>query len=475
MDGDGRSRDGRRGGRPRVLLIAEAANPEWTSVPLVGWSHGRALASVADVHMVTQVRNREAMIRAGLREGEDFTAIDSEAVAKPIWRLGTLLRGGKGKGWTMTTALGAISYAYFERLVWREFGARIRGGEYDVVHRLTPLSPTTPSLLAKRCRRAGVPFVLGPLNGGVPWPRGFNTARVKEREWLSYVRGLHRLTPWYGSTRRDARAIIVASRDTLAQFEGKYGARCVYIPENGIDPSRFGRARQPRGAGSAGPLRAIFVGRLVPYKGPDMLVEAAAPLVREGAVTLEFVGDGPLMPELKRMIAAERIGAGVTFHGWVAHERVQEKLVEADVFAFPSIREFGGGAVLEAMAVGLAPMVVGYGGPAELVTEGTGWAAPIGDRASIVARFREMLAEAAADRGLVEARAAAALERARRLFTWDAKARQTLEVYRWVMGERDEKPDWGMPLRDPAPGVGAAAEAALVGGSGGGGGVRDVE
>lgn len=422
--------------RPRVLVIAEAANPEWVSVPLVGWSLAQALRAVAEVHLVTQVRNRDAILRAGLIEGRDFTAIDSEAFAAPLWALAERLRMGEGKGWTMVQAINAISYPWFERLVWQHFGPAIRAGEYDIVHRVTPLSPTIASSLARRCARAGVPFVLGPLNGGVPWPRGFDAERRREKEWLSYLRGAYKLLPGRGATLRHASAILAGSRHTAGEIPDRHANKLIYLPENGIDPDRFALQANPQ----SGALRACFVGRLVPYKGPDMLIQAAAPLLRDGRMTLDVIGDGPMMPQLRAMAQDLR---GITFHGWQDHRAVQDIMARCHLLAFPSIREFGGGVVLEAMALGVTPLVVDYAGPGELVQEGLGYKVPCGARAQIVAAFRTELTRLAQEPEDLAVTGAAARARVQSHFTWARKAAQVAQVYDWVLeGKTGAKPQF---------------------------------
>lgn len=416
--------------RPRVLVIAEAANPEWVSVPLVGWSLAAALRRHADVHIVTQIRNRDAFLRAGLVEDRDFTAIDSEAVAAPMHRAAEALRMGKGRGWTTVTAIAALAYPYFERLVWKRFGARIRAGEFDIVHRVTPLSPTTASPLAPKVARAGVPFVLGPLNGGVPWPKGFDAERRREREWLSYIRGVYKLNPQLRRTHAAAALIIAGSRHTAGEIPARFADKVVWMPENAIDPERFNIVA-PQSAEL--PLRACFVGRLVPYKGPHILLDAIAPLARAGRMRLDVIGDGPMLDELRDRAAQAGTAGAVTFHGQLDHGDVQAILGRANLLTFPSIREFGGGVVLEAMALGVVPVVVDYAGPGELVTPETGILLPLGTRERITAALSDALERIVKDPSVLPIKAAAARDLVASHYTWDAKARRILDLYRGVM------------------------------------------
>lgn len=411
--------------RPRVLAIAEAANPEWVSVPLVGWSLAHALRDVADVHLVTQIRNRDAVLRAGYVEGHDVTFIDSEDVARPLHLMAEKLRMGDGKGWTMVQAIHALAYPRFERLVWKRFGAEITSGAWDIVHRITPLSPTIASPIAGKIARTGTPFVLGPLNGGVPWPAQFAAERHAEREYLSYLRSAYKALPGRDATLRHAAAILAGSRHTASEIPQRHQDRVIYLPENGIDPTRFNRTAKP----PQGPLRVAFVGRLVPYKGADMLLEAAQPLLAQGAVHIDIIGDGPQRAELE---AQARDTSAVTFHGWQPHENVQDLLCQAHLLGFPSIREFGGGVVLEAMALGVPPLIVDYAGPGELVTEATGLKVPLGDRAAIVAGFRAHLEALTKDPSQLAPLATAAQARVHAAFTWQRKAQQMAEIYEWI-------------------------------------------
>ncbi|MHB8885751.1 MAG: glycosyltransferase [Methylovirgula sp.] len=410
--------------------MAESANPEWASVPLVGWSLFRALAKVANVHLVTQVRNRDAIARAGLVEGEDFTIVDNERIAAPLYKLSNFLRGGAGIGWTTIAAFSSLAYYSYELEMWRQLKTQIVARKFDLVHRITPLSPTSQSIIAKRLADIDIPFVIGPLNGGVPWPRHFKSRQHAEREWLSHVRGLYKLMPGYRSTRLYSAAIIAGSRFTMEDMPRWTREKCVHIPENGIDLDYF---EPPRNHTRQRPLRGAFVGRLVPYKGADMLLEAAAEFLRKGQLELHIIGDGPQRTLLHEMAEQLGIQRSVRFHGWLAHADVCDKLRACDFMALPSVREFGGGVVVEAMALGVTPIVADYAGPSELVDEHTGIRVAFHDKKSLTEGMRLAIGNIIDAPETLDRLGAAARQKVHDKLTWEAKANQILTVYNAVL------------------------------------------
>lgn len=422
----------------RVLIISESCNPEWVSLPLWGWSLPKHVSNIVNVHLVTHVRNRGAIQRAGLAEGLDFTAINNEYVAKPLHRLGEMVRGGRGKGWTSIAALSSLSYYAFEHEVWKLFQDRLRGGEFDLVHRMTPKSPTTPSIIAKRLAGINVPFILGPMAGGIPWPIGFRERWHSEREWMTYVRGAYKLMPGYRSTLNNSSAIIAGSRYNYDQLRPRVGNRVVYMPHNGFEPDRF---RLARSRTAEYPIRAAFVGRLVPYKGLDILIKAVADYVKSGKLALEVVGDGPERQGLKQLVASLDLERGVKFHGWLDHTAVGPVLRECDVFAFPSIREAGGSVVIEAMASGLVPVVADYGGPPEFITSESGIAVPFTSEASLASGMRHAIGELIAHPDRIDRMGNSARRAAFEKHAWEVRAKQVVEIYRAVLaGTRDLSP-----------------------------------
>lgn len=195
--------------------------------------------------------------------------------------------------------------------------------------------------------------------------------------------------------------------------------RIVAVP-NGVDHARF----HPAGGRPVVRPRPVvlFVGRLIPNKGPQVLLEAVRLL--HGGVDLEavFVGDGPLRAQLERTVLAAGLSDVVRFEGHSSD--VQGWMRKADVLVRPSFTEGLPLGVLEAMASRLCVVASDVRGNRELVAEGrTGFLFPAGDARALVGTLARVLADA--DRRREVARAG---WQASHAYTWDVCAAATGEV-----------------------------------------------
>jgi glycosyltransferase involved in cell wall biosynthesis len=213
-------------------------------------------------------------------------------------------------------------------------------------------------------------------------------------------------------------AAMVGVSAAVADHLGTLGARpgSVVVAPNGVDHDSY-HARGRRPVGSAGPLEAVFVGRLIENKGPYVALEALAGARARGLdVRLTVLGDGPLRGRLEAHATTLGIRASVTWHGHVTD--VPSHLRRADVLLRPSFTEGLPLAVLEAMACGLPVICSTVPGNTEVVRhDRNGLHTPPGSARAVA----HGLVALAHDRARLRALAAAAVTTAA-AYTWDRSA-----------------------------------------------------
>jgi glycosyltransferase involved in cell wall biosynthesis len=165
-----------------------------------------------------------------------------------------------------------------------------------------------------------------------------------------------------------AQALIVGNNRTRRALPRGVRGEIFEVMESGVDVNYL-TAKDYNSARTDGLVAFIFCSRFVDWKGIKYLVKAFAPLAREGGVRLHLVGDGELFGDIAKLIDAEGISDHVVLHGRVPSEHYMELLRRTDVYVTPSLRECGGMAMMEAMAVGLPVISLRWGGGAQYAND----------------------------------------------------------------------------------------------------------
>lgn len=417
--------------RLKVLLIVEQCNPDWSSVPLVGYKFFEGISKLVDVTLVTHERNKKSLEQKA--KSNDIVYISESDFTKKYYALVSQLMTFLFKGrtnWPLSNALSYPIYAEFNHKVYQKFKDKIIRGDYHIVHAITPMMPRYPFKVVKVCKQ--VPFLLGPVNGGVPFPTGFQEIAKQEFAQFNFLRAIGRaLIPGYVETYKQADRILSGSTYTLNMLKQMFKIpddKISLFYENGIASNFINH--QKSSEPSKNKLELLFVGRLVPYKCADVVIEAVGKLAKElpNKIHLTIVGDGSERSNLEAQVRQLNLEGIVTFAGWVKQEETLEYYRKADVFCFPSIREFGGAVVLEAMACGLPCIVANNGGIGEYVTEETGFKIEPVSREYLLQELTEKIKILVENETLRKKMSKQAIERVR-AFTWDNKAQKIVEIY----------------------------------------------
>ena len=171
----------------------------------------------------------------------------------------------------------------------------------------------------------------------------------------------------------------------LLQKRCPEAAHKIHRVYNGLDLANL--PAPPRGERPPGPATIVSVGRLVPFKGFEILLEACAELDRRNFdFRCQIIGDGPLREKMETMITDLRLRNRVELCGSLSQADVYEKLLGCDIFALASVVDAEGASdvfptvIMEAMACGRPVVSTKLAGIPESVIDGlTGSLVPPGD------------------------------------------------------------------------------------------------
>jgi len=220
-------------------------------------------------------------------------------------------------------------------------------------------------------------------------------------------------------------AISSFGRSQLYRWIGQAQWPKVKVVRCSVDESFHQAVDAPVPAGK----RVVCVGRLCEQKGQMLLLAAAHEMVRRGHdIELVLAGDGPLRPELERLIADYGLASRVRLTGWVSGEQVRALLLEARALILPSFAEGLPVVLMEAMALARPVITTRIAGIPELVRDGQdGWLVPAGDCRALVEAWTALLE---ADPASLLAMGASARQRVLQRHSAAAAARKLIQLFR---------------------------------------------
>jgi len=288
-------------------------------------------------------------------------------------------------------------YVLWQRALARRAAELHRATPFDVGHHVTFANDWLPCGLA---RVRDLPVVWGPVGGASVIP-------LRLVRWLGLrgtvtelLRGLLTapLRAVWGDAAARRASVVVAQNETVARRFRR--ARHVVVEANAALDDDLPKRARPARPGSEGDsvLRAVFVGRLLAWKGGRLAIEA---LARTPGWELHVYGTGYERPALERLAARRSVTGRVVFHGHRPRAEVLDAIAGCDAMLFPSMHDQAGWVAAEASALGRPVVCLPLGGVPLLAGAN---ARPADLEGDVVAHLADRLAEAATAPGIPSSR-----------------------------------------------------------------------
>ena len=210
------------------------------------------------------------------------------------------------------------------------------------------------------------PFIWGPVGGGDGVPKQMlKILPLKQRIVQSLRYGLIAtswLNPMVTIPSKKASLILCRTENNCKAIPKKYRKKCKVILETAMEDEVFANCKKYDSPNND-ITEILITGRLVPFKNTMMAIECVHALsAKYPNIHMTVIGKGPEKHRLLDYIQNNKLETVIEIIPEMNREQLLMRLCDADIYAFPSLREGGSWALMEAMSVGLPVVCLNWTG-----------------------------------------------------------------------------------------------------------------
>lgn len=350
----------------RVLVSAIACHPYQGSEAAVGWKSALAIARRHKVHVLTHLDNKRAVQKYIETTGLTNLSFTYFGKGGPYHENRLIARG---QSW--------LRYFEWMRESLSQARVLLTKETFDLVHHATYSTYRVASPLWQ----LGLPFVFGPVGGGenLPWVAAGSMSRgQRAQEAIRMI--ANALTRFPGKVRQTVRnaSVLIASNKPTAEVLRAIGGnekRVTILPVVFFTGRQIEEIRNRTKVYSenSNHLCLFSSGMLEGRKGLSIALRAVR-LAIDAGLSIDFMipSRGPEFSHLKQLANRLGLSRAVQFPDSLPRDEYWDKLLSADIYMAPSLRDNCPATLLEAMLARCVPIVANCNGPGEIVSESNG-------------------------------------------------------------------------------------------------------
>lgn len=389
-----------------LLVSAYACEPLKGSEQGVGWNWVLQMAKCNKLHVITRANNQDPIedyLPKDIAENITFYYYDAPALIKDF--------KSRAKGLYLYYTIWQIGIIPCVSQI-------IKKHDINYTMHLTMGSIWMPTFLPF----FKIPFIWGPVGGGEGIPKAFlQSMPIKQRlvQALRYLlKYMNYINPLFIYTCLKSSTILIRTNNTLEYIPAFFRYKTRIILETSIENRIFDIKKSEV---SDEVVRLVTTGRLIPLKNVITIINALQMVPTSYNFCLTIIGSGSEKHRIAKQIENANLLSQVELIEEIPRENVLRILSKSDIYLFPSLKEGGSWALMEAMAIGLPVICLKWSGMEIITDDSSAIRLQISNPTQMTKDFARAICELIDNPKLRNDMGRHARERIRSEFNWDEK------------------------------------------------------